>query len=115
MRKNNRERTKYKSNPEYREQQKERVKRQREEIKKFILSYKLAHPCKICGEGDPDCLDFHHLDPTQKESNINNLAQSVKSIPRLLKEIDKCILLCANCHRKFHANLKRGINTLANT
>lgn len=66
-----------------------------------ILAFRLEHPCIKCGEADPSCLDFHHVDPTQKDFQIGGRPNaSWKSIKA---EIDKCVVLCANCHRKFHA------------
>ena len=55
--------------------------------------------CAICDEKDIACLDFHHL--RDKEFNIANEIKNL-SIDNLKKEIDKCIVLCANCHRKLH-------------
>lgn len=57
--------------------------------------------CVKCGESDNACLDWHHLDPSQKEYEVSFLLcnRSKKSI---LEEIDKCICLCSNCHRKLH-------------
>ena len=51
------------------------------------------------------CLDFHHIDPSKKEGNI---AKIITSISRkfLLSELEKCIVLCTNCHRKVHYNEK---------
>lgn len=49
-------------------------------------------------------LEFHHLDPTEKDGG---LAGSIKflSKEKLLAEIEKCVLLCANCHREVEYNL----------
>jgi hypothetical protein len=57
--------------------------------------------CSECGTSDPDCLDFHHLDPATKSFGVANKAPRV-SHARLLKEIAKCVVVCANCHRKRH-------------
>ena len=66
--------------------------------------------CQKCGEIKHYMLDFHHIDPSQKEANINNLKTSC-SLETLKKEIDKCIVLCANCHREFHyLNSHEGLN-----
>ena len=45
-------------------------------------------------------LDFHHIDPKQKEFNIGDFKK--KSKISILKEIEKCVPLCSNCHREFH-------------
>ena len=55
-----------------------------------------------CGEKRSYLLDFHHLDPTQKDSTVARLTSSSSSKQRIQDEIDKCIVLCANCHREFH-------------
>lgn len=60
-------------------------------------------PCIICGEAEKVCIDFHHLDPKEKDFTIG--ANSRKTKDALQKEIDKCVCLCANCHRKVHAGL----------
>ena len=55
--------------------------------------------CCVCGEKDPCCLDFHHLG--DKSFNVGNCNDV--TVDTLLKEVSKCIVLCANCHRKLHA------------
>ena len=57
--------------------------------------------CVKCGEKRPYVIDFHHRDPLQKEFTINHLLKS-GSYETLLKELEKCDALCANCHREFH-------------
>jgi len=59
--------------------------------------------CSRCSESHQACLDFHHRDPKTKEKEV---AATVSNYgwakERILKEIAKCIVLCANCHRKEH-------------
>jgi len=45
-------------------------------------------------------LDFHHIDKETKEFTIGTIKKGSKE--KILKEIDKCVCLCANCHREFH-------------
>ena len=74
----------------------------------FINSFKT--PCIICGENDISCIDFHHLNPKDKEFQIGNFN---KSKNKLKIEIQKCICLCSNCHRKLHSgkiNLENHFN-----
>lgn len=61
----------------------------------------LGGKCVDCGlENAKSCVyDFHHIDPTQKDFSISNNSKSFESIK---PELDKCILLCANCHRLRH-------------
>jgi hypothetical protein len=64
----------------------------------WIENYKLAQGCQSCGFNRwPECLDFDHLDPKTKKFDISHKLQL--SISTLLKEIAKCQILCANCHR----------------
>lgn len=57
--------------------------------------------CKKCGEKRSYVLDFHHRNPEEKIANINHLLKSA-SEEKLLEEIEKCDVLCSNCHREFH-------------
>jgi len=64
-------------------------------------------PCVICGEERKHVIDFHHRNQEDKKFNISRYSSSgatkfeIKQI-QLLKEIEKCICLCSNCHRDFH-------------
>lgn len=78
-----------------------RTKKHGKVIREFILRAK-AGGCTRCPENHPACLDFHHLDPTIKEFSISG--QRGCSLETLQAEIAKCIVLCANCHRKEHAD-----------
>jgi hypothetical protein len=66
---------------------------------KFLEDYKSKHPCVICGENRPVCLDFHHIDNNKKGSLSKLTKTSWVSIQR---EIEKCIVVCSNCHRIIH-------------
>jgi predicted HNH restriction endonuclease len=77
----------------------ERQNRTRNNKKEQALTYK-GGKCSICGyDKCSAALDFHHLNPLEKESknDLRNL-----SWDRLKIELDKCILVCANCHREIH-------------
>ncbi len=68
--------------------------------KEYVWDCKLASLCKECGEKDPRTLDFHHRDPNEKSFNLSSFASH--SIRQLKAEIEKCDVLCANCHRIHH-------------
>ena len=51
-----------------------------------------------------DALEFHHIDPSIKDKNFGNL--KLRKWEDQQKELDKCILVCANCHREIHSNLR---------
>lgn len=84
-----------------------RVKLRRIKIKIWLAEYKKNLHCSNCNESDPICLDFHHND-TDKEFCISDAPNKGTSQKNILKEIQKCIVLCSNCHRKFH----RDVNTI---
>lgn len=68
----------------------------------YIRLYKESHCCEVCGEARTVCLDFHHRDPDSKKFSLSDA--ETYSIARIDKEIKKCILVCANCHRVIHAD-----------
>jgi hypothetical protein len=71
----------------------------RKEYKKKFIEHKQTLKCYKCKDSRYYVLDFHHKDPTLKESAISNYYMSPK---KLKEEIKKCIVLCSNCHREFH-------------
>ena len=74
---------------------KRRIKRKLEAIE--LLGGKCAH-CQ--GEFHPAAMDFHHVDP--KEKDFDPCSALTKNKQRFFLELKKCILLCANCHRIHH-------------
>ena len=58
--------------------------------------------CKMCGENYPACLDFHHINLKDKTGLVSRMFQRYMNKKLILKEIDKCEILCSNCHRKHH-------------
>lgn len=66
--------------------------------KAFIDSQK--HCCAKCGDTRVYVLDFHHKDKDEKEFTIGKIKKG--SLSLIQNEIDKCAVLCANCHREFH-------------
>lgn len=67
-----------------------------------LTQYKTSKGCLYCPETDGCCLDFHHRDPNQKDFDLAAKLNS-RSWQTVLKEIEKCDVVCANCHRKLHA------------
>lgn len=88
--------------PEPKEQVTARGRRHRAENKKKALEY-LGSKCIKCGYNKClGALDFHHLNPKEKEIAINQALSRHWSWNRLKDELDKCVILCANCHREIH-------------
>jgi sugar O-acyltransferase (sialic acid O-acetyltransferase NeuD family) len=78
--------------------------------REYILHFKATHPCVICGQTDPFVLDFDHLDPSKKEATVANMLGRTASLEKIKKEIAKCQILCANCHRRKHFYEKNKYN-----
>jgi len=79
------------------------VIRRRKEIRVKSLMH-LGGKCKRCGyDKCLEALEFHHRDPSEKEFNVSSKGHC-RSWERVKKEIEKCDLLCANCHREIHAD-----------
>lgn len=72
--------------------------------RRAFAAWKATLSCVRCGEGHPSCIEFHHLDPTKKDFALSS--QAGKTLKYLQKEAAKCLILCANCHRKEHDRLK---------
>ena len=66
--------------------------------RQVILDYLASHSCAHCEETDVRCLEFNHLG--NKKQNVSHMIGKY-SIAEILKEIDKCEILCSNCHRKY--------------
>ncbi|KKL03712.1 hypothetical protein LCGC14_2623380 [marine sediment metagenome] len=73
-----------------------RSKRMRVKKQGAMLWYKMTHPCRDCGEGDPRVLDFDHVHGN-KSFQLQEAKQ--KPLTEILMEIQKCDVVCANCHR----------------
>lgn len=63
----------------------------------YIWGVLLRSKCLDCGESDPRVLDFDHLIPSLKRTNVVELFQN--SVTTIQTEIDKCVIRCSNCHR----------------
>jgi len=78
------------------------VKRRRAKVRQMAVEFK-GGGCEICSYTRCiEALEFHHLDPTKKDFGISAKGYS-RSWEKAKVEIEKCVLLCANCHREFHA------------
>lgn len=80
------------------------VRRNKNRVTEFIEQYKKVRSCVDCGfpgKEFPYVLDFDHVDHSAvKEFNIGSWSHTVLSIEAIEREIKKCELVCANCHRK---------------
>jgi len=81
------------------------VTRRRKKIRLMAIEH-LGGKCAKCGyKKYPEVLEFHHRDPSQKDFNVSKKGLT-RSWERTKMEIEKCDLLCANCHRELHVEQK---------
>jgi hypothetical protein len=80
----------------YIDQARERKDALRLERTKYLIAFFAAHPCTDCGEQDPIVLEFDHL-----RDKLFDITQApYRSWPSILDEVEKCEVVCANCHRR---------------
>lgn len=86
----------------------EQVQRRRYLIKEKCIDYK-GGKCEKCGYNRcNEALEFHHLNPDEKDFSVGKDGYN-HSWEQIKKELDKCIMLCANCHRELHAEEHKSI------
>ena len=92
----------YRANPDY---VKKRNANRKEDISNFVLKYKEGKSCFICGYNKiSGILEFHHKTRDDKNFNISEASSNHVGDETLMKEIEKCNLICPNCHREIHFN-----------
>lgn len=78
----------------------EKMKSVSDKACEFVKKTKKESGCKHCGITDHRVLHFHHRDPSQKEFGIGS--GGTRSISKIKREMEKCDILCANCHAILH-------------
>lgn len=78
------------------------VKGKYKERKEQVDEIKKECQCQKCGEKRSYVLDFHHIDPSTKKFSIARMTSNNNHMAEIEQEMEKCIVLCANCHREFH-------------
>ena len=80
------------------------VRKRRRRIRQMAINYK-GGGCEKCGYNRCiDALEFHHNNSSGKDFGISEKGYT-RSWIKIKEELDKCILLCANCHREIHAKV----------
>ena len=77
---------------------KERSVRNRLECRKYVLEHYMTHACIDCGENDYRVLQFDHVN--DKRDDVGRLVGSGYPLTTIIKEIEKCVVRCANCHHR---------------
>lgn len=80
------------------------VRERRRALAKQLRDYKATLSCALCPEDSACCLDFHHVND-DKEIAVGAMVCDGYSWSKILKEINKCMVVCSNCHRKIHAGV----------
>lgn len=85
----------------------EKAKRNKKKALAKALEWKSQFQCSRCSENHIATLEFHHLDPTQKDLEVSTAIYRGWGLDAIKKEADKCIVLCSNCHKKLHYEQKQ--------
>ncbi len=88
----------------YQTQFRTRTKIRRRARKNWLREIKSRMVCRRCPEQFHECLHFHHIDDN-KDDNVTKMVNELRPIHRIVDEMRKCVVLCANCHAKTHAGL----------
>lgn len=89
----------YKDRAEY---IKRKVSERRRRLKQLAIEYK-GGKCSLCGYCKcTGALEFHHIDPKTKDFSLSTDGLT-RSWKRIKVELDKCILVCSNCHKEIHS------------
>jgi len=83
-------------------------KNRKQKIREYLYSVKENLACSLCGENHIATLEFHHKDPSNKSFNIGISTNRMCAVKTIENEISKCVVLCANCHKKLHWQEKQG-------
>ena len=79
------------------------VSERRRQIKQLVIEA-FDSKCCVCNYNKfPGALEFHHINPEEKEFKISRML--TRSFKETVKELKKCILVCANCHREIHSGI----------
>jgi hypothetical protein len=84
----------------YLEKVQKRNKLLRQEVLSYIEKYLLNNPCIDCGETNPVVLEFDHKGEIPKFRAVSSLIRARFPLEKVKKEVEKCNVRCANCHRK---------------
>jgi hypothetical protein len=84
-----------------------RIYERRAAIYQHVQNIKSQLCCADCGQRHLATLQFHHLNSEDKVFNISDAARRGTSLDRIKKEMQKCIVLCANCHLIRHYNMRK--------
>lgn len=87
------------------------VRKRRKKLRQLSIEYK-GGKCHICGyDKCSEAMEFHHLDSSLKDFGISQKGYT-RGWEKVKKELDKCQMLCANCHREIHSKMQLSDESL---
>jgi 5-methylcytosine-specific restriction endonuclease McrA len=93
--------------PRLNKEERNEYQRRRRDKRKDLLIQKFGNKCCDCGKTfHKAAYDFHHINPLEKKFEIAPSLDRNWNV--ILEEIEKCVMLCSNCHRVRHYNEDRG-------
>lgn len=99
----------YKNKPEKYKTHKEKYVKLNDELWKLkthaLMAERFVSGCMDCGERNPVVLDFDHRNPSEKSFGFGSDKKTKRSVEEFIAELDKCDVVCANCHRIRTANM----------
>lgn len=90
----------YYANEKRRKYLKEKAKEVQDRNREFNRNIKIENSCRNCGEEHPATLVWHHTG--KKKAEVTKLCKNEYSLDRVAKEMNRCVLICSNCHKKCH-------------
>jgi 5-methylcytosine-specific restriction endonuclease McrA len=100
----------YHVNPEYHKKKRDNRTKNRRLTKQKLVTM-TGGKCQVCGyERCIDALQFHHLNPAEKSFSIGESRYNF--FDKLVEEVKKCVLLCANCHAEVEAEITQVPNAV---
>ena len=85
----------------------DKAKLYRQNFIEWFIDYKKTLRCESCGESRYWVLDFHHKNPKEKDIEVSLVVRQCNK-QKLLDEIEKCMVVCSNCHRDIHYQEKQA-------
>ena len=94
--------------PGSKDESRKRLNGTRERKRDYLRAVKLEKGCVKCGfKGHASALVFHHRDPTQKEFQLSDAPRRNMGWDAIKEEVDKCDVMCSNCHLIHHAQERK--------
>jgi hypothetical protein len=97
-----------KDNPTHKRRVRDFDRRRRRELAAWLEHLKVGLRCRKCGFDHPAALDFHHRKAEDKLYEVSTMPLRSISKQKILAEIAKCDVYCANCHRILHYERRKG-------